>query len=131
MRKMLEWSRTDVLLQVHDGVYFKTKPDMPSMHTVLQEVWPLATLSIEEVSNYSYENIDEIHAHKKFIAQLEREANNGVDPVTTGIHTEQLAAKIYDPHAEPDWVSEQMKEYYEHFPEPDPNMPDFARRRLQ
>ena len=131
MRKMLEWSRTDVLLQVHDGVYFKTKPDMPSMHTVLQEVWPLATLSIEEVSNYSYENIEHLDEHRQFIKQQELKANNGVDPVTTGIHTEQLAAKIYDPHAEPDWVSEQMKEYYEHFPEPDPNMPDFARRRLQ
>lgn len=131
MRKILNWSRAEVTLQVHDGVYFKTKPDMGSMQTVLQEEWPLATLSIEAIDNYHYRNRELDLEHLEHIRQEELKANNGVDPRTTGIHTEQLAVKQYDCHSEPDWESEQMREYYEHFPEPDPNMPEFARRRLQ
>jgi ribosomal protein L33 len=134
--EILKWSTAEVLLQVHDGVYFKTKPDMPSMQTELQVHWPLATLSIKLVENYHYENKEELNLHRQFIRQQEIEANGGVDPHTTGIHTEKLAMKKYDPHSEPDWDDYQqkcMEEYYEHFPKErpvDPNMPDFARQRL-
>lgn len=130
MQQMVDYARSDVLLQVHDGVYFKSKPDMPSMQTVLQNAWPLATLDIELVENYSYENVEEIEAHRQRIHAETREANGGVDPITTGIHTQELALKQVDPHAEPDWEAVQMKQYYEHFPKPDPNMPDFARKAL-
>ena len=130
MAEILKWSRSQPLLQVHDGVYFSTKPDMASMQTILQDHWPLATLSIETINNYHYVNRQLNNEHLNFIRQQERAANNGVDPCTTGIHTEKLAVKQYDTHSEPDWESEQMKEYRQHFPEPDPNMPEFARRRL-
>lgn len=137
MESLIKWSNAEVLLQVHDGVYFKTKPDMPSMQTMLQEIWPLATLDIKEVEKYSYTNVEEIELHRQHIKQEEIQANGGADPVTTGIHTEQVAAKVYDPHAEPNWDAYQescIEEYYQHFPKErplDPNMPDFARRRLQ
>jgi len=127
---------SEVLLQVHDGVYFKTKPNMPSLQTLLQENWPLATLSITEVDGYQYKNVEDIAQHREFIKAQEREANNGFDPVVTGIHTERLAVKQYDAHSEPDWddyQAKQMNEYYEHFPEDrpaDPNMPAFARKAL-
>lgn len=128
IKEILKWSRAEAILQVHDGVYFKTKPDMQSMQTILQDNWPLATLSIESIDNYHYVNRDLVQQHLDFIRQEEIAANNGVDPRTTGIHTESLAAKKYDPHSEPDWVEEQMKEYRQHFPEPDPRMPEIARR---
>jgi len=136
MAELIKCSGADVLLQVHDGVYFKTKPDMPSMQTVLQDTWPLATLSIKQVENYDYVNVEELSAHRERIRQQEIKANGGVDPITTGIHTESLAVKQYDPHSEPDWDDYQqkcMEEYYEHFPKErpvDPNMPEFARKAL-
>jgi hypothetical protein len=107
------------------------------MQTILQEHWPLATLSIEEIDNYHYRNRELDLEHLEHIRQEEIKANNGVDPHTTGIHTETLAVKKYDTHSEPNWdnyMLNQMEEYYAHFPEDkplDPNMPDFARRRLQ
>ena len=134
MEHLDSWSNSKRLLMVHDGAYYATKPDLLSMKSELKQFWFEGKLDFEQVDGWNYVEpalIEEESGHKKFMAQLEREANNGADPVTTGIHTEKLAAKVYNPHAEPDWVSEQMKEYYEHFPEPDPNMPDFARRRLQ
>ena len=137
MSELLKHSKAEVLLQVHDGVYFKTKPDMPSMQTELQMHWPLASLDIEQCDSYFYIDNQEITQHQQFIKQQEIIANGGVDPVTTGIHTEKLAAKKYDTHTEPDWdqhQQKQMAEYYQHFPKErpvDPNMPDFARRRLQ
>lgn len=136
MQNIIQWSRAEVLLQVHDGVYFKTKPDMPSMQTVLQETWPLATLSIEHIDNYHYVNRVLNQQHLDFVHKEELAANNGVDPRTTGIHTERVAVKKYDPHTEPDWdgyMQKQMEEYYLHFPKDrpvDPNMPDFARKAL-
>jgi hypothetical protein len=137
MSAILEYSRSEVILQVHDGVYFKTKPDMPSMQTVLQDHWPLATLSIEEIDNYHYRNRELDQEHLDFIKQEEIKANNGVDPNTTGIHTETLAVKKYDCHSEPNWekyINEQMEEYYAHFPEDKPldlNMPDFVKQILR
>ena len=137
MTEMLKWSRTEALLQVHDGVYFLTKPDMPSMQTVLQQQWPLATLSLETINNYHYRNRELDQQHLEHIRQEETLANGGTDPRTSGIHTEALAVKKYDPHAEPNWEqinsSNLMEEYYQHFPEDrpqDPNMPSFAKKRL-
>jgi hypothetical protein len=137
MKKLLESDYSaEVLLQVHDGVYFATKPDMASLQTLLQDHWPLATLSIDEIQGYQYTNVVEMQEHLERIRKEELEANNGVDPRTTGIHTEKTSAKKYDPHSEPNWdkyQSAQMEEYYLHFPKDrpvDPNMPDFARKAL-
>lgn len=134
MQKILEYSRSEILLQVHDGVYFKTKPDMPSMQTVLQDHWPLATLSIETVDNYNYINRELNQEHEEHIRKETIKANGGVDPVTTGIHTREQTIPCI--HSEPNWdeyMQKQIEEYYEHFPKlrpADPNMPDFARKRL-
>jgi hypothetical protein len=136
MQSLLNWSRAEVLLQVHDGVYFKTKPDMASMQTVLQEHWPIATMSIEQIDNYHYRNRELDQQHLDFIRQEELKANYGVDLRTTVIHTEKLAVKKYNPHSEPNWSDyqiAQMEEYYQHFPSQrlrDPNMPDFAKRAI-
>ena len=135
MALILKEARSEVVLQVHDGVYFRTKPDMPSMQTVLQEHWPLATLSIQQIENYAYHNRELDQQHVEHIQREERAANNGVLPATHGIHSEHVAQQQYNPHAEPDWenVNNLMEEYYSHFPNErpcDPNMPEFARRRL-
>lgn len=136
MAALREAARADVLLQVHDGMYFKSKPDMASMNTVLQDFWPLATLSIEQIDNYYYRNRELDQQHLDFIREQELIANDGVDPRTTGIHTETVAVKQYDAHSEPDWdnyMEKQMEEYYEHFPSERPvdsRMPEFARKRL-
>jgi len=111
MREILKVARAEPILQIHDGIYFKTKPDMPSMNTVLQAAWPIATLSIEEITNYNYRNRDLDRAHLDHIAQEERAANNGVCPRRTGIHTEARSNKQYNTHNEPDWETEMMREY--------------------
>lgn len=132
MNSMLAHSRSEVILQVHDGVYFKTKPDMASMQTILQQHWPLATLSIEEIDNYHYRNNQLDREHQEFITQETIRANNGVDPVTTGIHTQQLStASVASIHEEPDWEKQMLEVYLKHFPQSDPDMPEFAKRRLQ
>jgi hypothetical protein len=74
MQKLIEWSNSEVLLQVHDGIYFKSKPDILSMQTLLQDEWPLATLSIDEVSKYVYTNVEEIESHRNRIRQEESAA---------------------------------------------------------
>lgn len=131
MAEILKHSRSEVLLQVHDGIYFKSKPDMPSMQTILQQHWPIATLSIETIDNYSYRNRELDAQHLEFIRKETIVANGGVDPRTTGIHTLEMSNRtVSNPHAEPDWESIMMKEFYEHFPKPDENMPAFARNRL-
>jgi hypothetical protein len=128
MKQILEWSRAEPLLQVHDGVYFKTKPDMPSMQTVLQDNWPLATLSIEQIDNYHYVNRDCVQDHLDHIRAEEITANNGADPRTTGIHSEKVAMKQYNPHTEPDWESEMIGEYMQSIPK---QHPEFIQQILQ
>ena len=130
MRKIIEAARAEVLLQVHDGVYFKTKPDMPSMQTVLRAEWPIARLSIEEIDNYHYRNRELDQEHLDFIREEERKANLGLDPLVNGIHTETLSQKHFDPHSEPDWEMMMQVQYNELFPQPDSRMPEFARKRL-
>ncbi len=134
MEHLNSWARSERLLLVHDGAYYATKPDIQSMNSELQQAWPLARLDLTKIEPWDYvlnaQEQREKDEHEQLIHQEEIKANNGVDPRTTGIHTEKLAVKKYDPHSEPDWVEEHMKEYRLHFPEPDPNMPDFARRRL-
>lgn len=104
-----KFSSAKPILQVHDGVYFDHKPDIKSMQTVLQEHWPLATLSYEEIDSYTYTNIVDIADHKKSIEAEERAANNGYMPPRQKI--KQSASKTYDPHSEPDWEAEMQKEY--------------------
>ena len=140
MEQLNSWSNSKQLLLVHDGAYYKTKPDITSMNTELQKFWELAKLDLEFVEPWHYvateQEIIEIQEHKDFIRQEERAANSGVDPNTTGIHREAVAQKKYDAHAEPDWQqhSEQMEEYYQQFPKERPlpaNMPDFVKQRLR
>lgn len=141
MEHLHTWSRAQRLLMVHDGAYYKTKPDISSMNTELQQFWPLAKLDLTQVEPwahvYTAQEQEEINQHLEHIRQEEIKANNGVDPRIAGIHTERLTVKKYDIHAEPNWdeyQQKQMEEYYQHFPKErpfDPNMPDFARKRLQ
>jgi hypothetical protein len=131
MSEILKWSRAETILQIHDGVYFKSKPDMPSMQTVLRQHWPIASLSIEEINSYHYRNKQLDQEHLEFIRQQEIKANLGLDPRVDGIHTEQVAIKQFDPHSEPNWSQIQAEEYARLFPQPDPNMPDFVRQRLK
>lgn len=72
IKEMIKHSRAEVLLQVHDGLYFKTKPDCASMQTVLQDHWPLATVSVEQLDNYNYINTQSITAHKQHIDKEEQ-----------------------------------------------------------
>jgi len=131
MQEILKWARAEPILQIHDGVYFKSKPDMPSMQTVLRDKWPLATLSIEQIESYHFENRESNQEHLDFIRQQELKANLGLDPRVDGIHTEQTAVKRFDPHSEPNWESLMQQQYQEHFPQPDARMPDFAKQRLK
>lgn len=135
MQHILKWARAEPILQIHDGIYFKTKPDMASMQTVLRDHWPLATLSIEQIDGYHYQDFEVYQEHKDFIRQEEIKANAGVDPRIAGINTLELTLQQYDPHKEPDWdqvFAEKYQQQYEQlFPQPDPNMPEFARQRLK
>ena len=63
-----------LLLQVHDGVYFKTKPDIASMQDVLRLHWPLATLSSNKLEAWRHIDHDELQAHRLHIQQEERNA---------------------------------------------------------
>lgn len=75
MKNILEVARVEPILQVHDAFYFKTKPDVPSMGWRLQQHWPIATLSIEEIAPWNYENVVDIEAHRAHIAHEEAAAN--------------------------------------------------------
>lgn len=122
MQKLLNSKyASELLLQVHDGVYFATKPDMPSLQTLLQAEWPLATLSIKEIEGYHYTNVFELDEHYDRIRQEEIKANNGVCPIRTGIHSEKLAVTKYDPHVEPNWESSMMAEFNDQFGPKYPN----------
>jgi hypothetical protein len=135
MKAIHKWSNAEQILQVHDGAYYKTKPDMKSMQTILQEYWPLASLSYEEIERYSYTNIIDIEEHKQSIIEEEKRANDGVVPFRHSVNHNY--SQTYDPHSEPDWdlyQQNQMEEYYQHFPKErplDPNMPEFARNRIR
>lgn len=107
MKDIIKYSNAEVLLQVHDGVYFKTKPDINSMNTILQQHWPLASLSYEEIESYSYTNIIDIADHKKVIEKAERDANNGYLTPRTKLHADNVKQK--NAHSEPNW-EQQMKD---------------------
>lgn len=115
MEHVNTWANAKRLLMVHDGAYYATKPDVQSMGSELQRFWPLATFDLTQVEPWTYvlsdEDLNQLRTHKDLIREQEREANGGVDPITTGIHTEKLAARIYDPHCEPDWETDMMREY--------------------
>jgi hypothetical protein len=128
MNELLKWSRTDVLLQVHDGVYFRTKPDMPSMQTVLQDHWLLATLSIQEVKQYLYVDHESAQAHRQHIQNEERAANNGVLVSTHGIQSERMAQRQYDPHGEPDWETQMMRDFEATL---EPQQPDWVKELMK
>ena len=115
MEQVNTWANAKRLLLVHDGAYYATKPDIASMGSELQRFWPLAKFDLTQVEPWSYvlneTDINELKTHEDLINQQECEANGGVNPTTTGIHTETLAVKIYDTHCEPDWETLMMREY--------------------
>jgi hypothetical protein len=119
MEQVNRWANSPRLLLVHDGAYYANKPDIASMNTELQRIWPMASFDLHKIEPwlavYSEEEKIQIQSHQQHIQEEERAANLGVDPVRTGIHTERLAIKKYDPHTEPDWVALQWQEYNEHF----------------
>lgn len=123
MKKMAQAAGAEILLQVHDGLYFKTKPDVASMQTELQLQWPIAKISHETIEPYRYANVIEITDHRERIHQEEKKANAGVDPRTTGIQTEKIATRKYNSHAEPDWeiymnhLAQEYEEQYNSRPE--------------
>jgi hypothetical protein len=131
MRDMLTWARAEPLLQIHDGVYFKTKPDLPSMQTALRNHWPLAKLSIEQIDDYHYRNKVLDQEHLAFIRKEEFAANLGLDPRVDGVHTETAALKQYDAHSEPNWEYMMAQAFADLEPQQDPNMPDFVKQRLR
>lgn len=100
MKEMLKYCGTEVLLQVHDGVYLKNKPDVASMRTVLRDNWPLADIEVEEIQSYTYQNVVDISDHRSRIKKEEAAANNGIVPYTPAF---KKAVKQNNPHIEPDW----------------------------
>jgi hypothetical protein len=74
MRNILEYSSAELLLQVHDAFYFKTKPDLPSMGWILQKDWPLATLSLEKIQPWAYVDLEDLQQHREHIAAEEAAA---------------------------------------------------------
>jgi len=129
MEAMDEYARAERLLLVHDGAYYRTRPDIASMQTILQQHFPLATLEVSVVNSWQPPH-EHNTQHLEHIQQEERAANNGASVGNTGIHTERVAVKQYDAHAEPDWEQQQRAEYANYFPQVDPNMPEFVKRRL-
>jgi hypothetical protein len=112
MEEIDAWSNSERLLLVHDGAYYKTRPDIQSMQTVLRDCLPEAKLQLEQVE--PWKPTPEVNQeHLDFIKKEEIAANNGVDPRTSGIHHESVAAKKYDAHAEPNWVVEMERELLE------------------
>ena len=127
MKKILEHSNAEVLLQVHDAYYFKTKPDVPNMGWILQKEWPLATLSIEQIAPWSYKNLEYLDEHRAHIAAEEEKAGG----VTLGpVKLPQV--KQNNPHEEPDWVARQEQILAEHLrdAEPTKTIPQHILQRL-
>lgn len=129
MHEILKWARAQPMLQIHDGVYFKTKPDMLSMQTVLRDHWPLATLSIEHVNNYHFENRVVNQQHRDSIAQEEIKANS---VKRGGSATPRVAHEQLNPHQEPDWQQQMQQQHDQLAAEytQDAGMPEFARQLL-
>lgn len=126
MMKIDEWANAQQILLVHDGAYYRTRPDIASMQTVLRDLLPEAKLEMLQIDSWKpaiVENKD----HLEHIRQEERAANAGVDPRTTGIHTETLAVRNYDPHAEPNWIA-QMELELEQLNKP--KHPDFIQQLI-
>lgn len=119
MNAMLEQCGTEVLLQVHDGVYVKHKPDLASIRYILQTHWPIADVEFSEVSNYSYHNVELLELHRKEIREEEEFANNiyknrndAPMPETRCIKHHQ---RLVNTHDEPDWIARQEQRLQEHF----------------
>jgi len=112
MRKILEHSNAEQLLQVHDAYYFKTKPDVASMGWILQKEWPLATLSFEKIEPWGYENLEYLQQHRDRIAAEETAAGGVVNSATV-----YESVKQNNPHVEQDynsWVADQERVLSEH-----------------
>lgn len=125
MDKMLEYCNSEVLLQVHDGVYVKHKPDLASMRTVLREEWPLADIDVKEIHRYTYENIVDIEEHKQRIRQEETSSKTKSTPKTRTVFDDQ---QLSNPHSEPDWIQLQELRLKEHLLQ---ERPDFIQKLIR
>lgn len=104
------YARAERLLLVHDGAYYATRPDIASMQTVLRDHMPEARLELTEIK--SWQAVAQVnHEHRAHILEEERAANNGVLVTTHGIQSERVALKQFDPHAEPDWETQMMRDF--------------------
>lgn len=127
MEKLNEWSNAERILLVHDGAYYRTRPDIQSMQTVLRDYLPEARLCLEQVAGW--QPLAEINQeHLDFIQREERAANNGVLPATHGIQCERTALKQYDPHAEPDWETQMMRDFEASLP---PEHPEWVKELIK
>ncbi len=119
MKKILEHNKAEVLLQVHDAYYFKTKPDVANMGWLLQKEWPLATLSIEQIAPWSYKNLEYLAEHRAHIA-AEEAAAGSAHVAATSI---DVPLKQNNPHVEQDhnsWLQDQEQRLALHVQDAEP-----------
>lgn len=125
MEQIDEWANAKRILLVHDGAYYATRPDIASMQTVLRESLSEAKLDLVQIDPWkpqatpNYEHLEHIRTETIL-------ANGGVDPHTTGIHTEQLSSRksLKNTHLEPNWEQE-MERQYQAYEDAQHSYPDF------
>lgn len=117
MTELMNWADSKMLLMVHDGCYYKGKPDLASMNTVLQDHWPLAKLDMEQIKSWQFVDNSfnsEDYEHDLRIRLEEKKANDGAilaAKVKDETHIKPM--QQVDPHIEPDYLSDMEVEFLE------------------